>query len=94
MSCVLPILSIVAVGLRFWLRGRQKSQLKLDDWLMLPSLVSPQSYRFQYQYYVVTPNGQLTLSLPTDFVHWHVHMRHSWYEWPIKVLQRYAQFGA
>ena len=41
MSCVLPILCIVAVGLRFWLRGRQKSQLKIDDWLMVPGLVSP-----------------------------------------------------
>lgn len=46
MSCVLPILSIVAVGLRFWLRGRQKSQLKLDNWLMLPALVSAHSSRF------------------------------------------------
>ena len=39
MSCVLPALSTAAVGLRFWLRGRQKSQLKIDDWLMVPALV-------------------------------------------------------
>lgn len=39
MSCVLPALSTAAVALRFWLRGKQKSQLKLDDWLMLPALV-------------------------------------------------------
>lgn len=80
MSCVLPILSIVAVGLRFWLRGRQKSQLKLDDWFMLPSLVNPHSYRFQYQDQVVTISRKLTLWLPAGFVHWHVHMRHSRYE--------------
>lgn len=49
MSCVLPVLSIAAVGLRFWVRGRQKSQLKLDDWLMLPALVSPHSSDFRKQ---------------------------------------------
>ena len=43
MSCVLPLLSIAAVGLRFWLRGRQKSQLKIDDWLMVPALVRQHS---------------------------------------------------
>lgn len=43
MSCVLPVLSAVTVGLRFWLHARQKSQLKFDDWLMLPALVSPDS---------------------------------------------------
>lgn len=40
MSCVLPVLSAITVGLRFWLHARQKSQLKVDDWLMLPALVS------------------------------------------------------
>lgn len=38
MSCILPVLSIAAVGLRFWVRNRQKPELKLDDWLMLPAL--------------------------------------------------------
>lgn len=47
MSCVLPVLSIGAVGLRFWLRGRQKVHLEFDDWLMLPALVSPYSSRIQ-----------------------------------------------
>ena len=43
LSCVLPVLSAVTVGLRFWLHARQQSRLKFDDWLMLPALVSPDS---------------------------------------------------
>lgn len=86
MSCTLPILSIAAIGLRFWLRGRQKSQLKLDDWLMLPALVSPDPFRFHYRGQVMTITQRLTLSLHADSIHWHVHMRHSRYEWPSKIL--------
>lgn len=39
MCCVLSILSIAAVSLRFWARSRQNLQLKPDDWLMLPGSV-------------------------------------------------------
>lgn len=92
MSCVLPILCIVAVGLRFWLRGRQKSQLKVDDWLMVPALVSLNSSWFQYQGQTMTTSKKLTLSLPIGFVHWHVHMRHSRYKWLIKILHPCTHF--
>lgn len=40
LSCTLPIICIFAICLRFWLRNRQKSPLRADDWLMLPALVS------------------------------------------------------
>lgn len=40
MSCVLPVPLMLAVGLRFWLRSTQKLSLKVDDWLMIPALVS------------------------------------------------------
>ncbi|KAI0107680.1 plasma membrane protein Pth11-like protein [Hypoxylon sp. NC0597] len=33
----LPVADIVVVGLRFWLRKRQKLPLKPDDWLMVPA---------------------------------------------------------
>ncbi|KAF2855811.1 hypothetical protein T440DRAFT_551145 [Plenodomus tracheiphilus IPT5] len=35
---VLPVLSILAVALRFYTRKRSKSSLKLDDWILLPAL--------------------------------------------------------
>ena len=40
LSCVLPVLGIAAVGLRFMLRKRQGVPRGMDDWIMLPALVS------------------------------------------------------
>jgi len=36
---VLPILSIGAVVLRFYVRTSRKQNLAVDDWLMIPALV-------------------------------------------------------
>jgi hypothetical protein len=36
---VLPIMCIIAIGLRFNARRVQKSGLKMDDWIMLPALI-------------------------------------------------------
>lgn len=38
----LPLLAILAVGLRFYTRHAQKTSLWVDDWLTLPALVSNQ----------------------------------------------------
>ena len=38
-SIALPILSIIAVFLRFYTRRLQKAKLGIDDWLTLPALV-------------------------------------------------------
>lgn len=35
-----PILSIVFVGLRFYVRQKQKVAILADDWLLIPALVS------------------------------------------------------
>lgn len=36
---VLPILAIIAVILRFFVRSRQQAAVGLDDWLTIPALV-------------------------------------------------------
>ncbi|KAH8702818.1 hypothetical protein GQ44DRAFT_778419 [Phaeosphaeriaceae sp. PMI808] len=36
--CSSPVLSILIVALRFYTRKRNKSPLKLDDWILLPAL--------------------------------------------------------
>ncbi|KAF2812872.1 uncharacterized protein BDZ99DRAFT_568176 [Mytilinidion resinicola] len=38
-SIVLAILDVIAVGLRFYARRRQKQSLRIDDWLIIPALV-------------------------------------------------------
>ena len=38
-EAVFPVLSIVAVGLRFYARCLQKTRLLADDWLLVPALV-------------------------------------------------------
>ena len=38
-AAVFPVLSIVAVGLRFYARWLQKIRLLADDWLLVPALV-------------------------------------------------------
>lgn len=38
-STVLPILSIIAVALRFYVRFTRKNELGADDWLTIPGLV-------------------------------------------------------
>ena len=86
MSCVLPILSIAAISLRFWLRGGQTSQLRIDDWLMIPALVRNPSPVLHYQDQVVRTSRTLRTPLPAGSIHWHVHMRHPRYTWPIKSL--------
>ena len=37
---VFPVVGTIIVFLRFWTRLKKKSGLKLDDWLILPALVS------------------------------------------------------
>jgi hypothetical protein len=39
-GALFPPLCIIAVALRFYTRRVQKLELRLDDWLLLPSLVS------------------------------------------------------
>ena len=39
-SATLSSLCIVAVSMRFWARSLQRAKLSVDDWLMLPALVS------------------------------------------------------
>ncbi|KAI1395162.1 plasma membrane protein Pth11-like protein [Hypoxylon fuscum] len=34
---VLPLMDIVAIALRFWMRIKQRQGLKTDDWLMIPA---------------------------------------------------------
>ncbi|KAJ2991335.1 hypothetical protein NUW58_g2548 [Xylaria curta] len=36
-AVVLPLANIIAVGLRFWVRTKQKQPLKVDDWLLIPA---------------------------------------------------------
>lgn len=36
---ILPVVDIIAVGLRFWVRTKQKQALKADDWLLVPATV-------------------------------------------------------
>ncbi len=36
---VLPVLTIIAVSLRFCVRSRQQAAAGLDDWLTIPALV-------------------------------------------------------
>ena len=39
-----PILGAIAVALRFMLRRKRKNDLRGDDWICLPALVSVRSY--------------------------------------------------
>ena len=39
-SAILPSLCILAVGLRFYTRRKQREDLRLDDWLTVPALVT------------------------------------------------------
>ena len=39
-SAILPSLCILAVGLRFYTRRKQHEDLRLDDWLTMPALVT------------------------------------------------------
>ncbi|KAI6086756.1 hypothetical protein F4821DRAFT_278438 [Hypoxylon rubiginosum] len=36
---ILPVVDIIAVGLRFWVRTKQKQALKADDWLLVPATI-------------------------------------------------------
>ena len=45
-TVVMLVLSIAAVGFRFWGRKRAKLPLKSDDWLILISLVSLHTNNF------------------------------------------------
>ena len=38
-------IAIATVALRFQARYRQKATLQVDDWLMVPALVSPYNHR-------------------------------------------------
>ena len=38
-STILPVLSIVAVSLRFYVRSKQRNDLSFDDWAQIPALV-------------------------------------------------------
>lgn len=40
LSITLPVIDIIAVGLRFHVRQKQKSRLEADDWLCLAALVN------------------------------------------------------
>ena len=42
-GAILPALSIVIVGLRFYARRQQRVKIKIDDVMTLPALVSPVS---------------------------------------------------
>lgn len=46
-SVALSVLSVVAVALRFWARHVQRATLLMDDWLLVPALVSLQNSQFQ-----------------------------------------------
>jgi hypothetical protein len=39
-STVLPVLGIIVVGLRFQARVQDKVKIGIDDWLIVPGLVS------------------------------------------------------
>ena len=39
-AVVVPLVAIVTVGLRFWLRASSKLRIGLDDWIGLAALVS------------------------------------------------------
>lgn len=43
-SVIFPVLSIIAVALRFHTRRLQKTGFQIDDWLILPALVKPALY--------------------------------------------------
>lgn len=36
----LSVLDALVVGLRFWTRRKQNTSLRVDDWLMVPAMVS------------------------------------------------------
>ena len=46
-AIVLPVVAIIAVGLRFWLRSSGKAGIGLDDWITLAALVSLQCKALQ-----------------------------------------------
>lgn len=43
-SMVLSVVDVITVGLRFWLRKRQRQPLKADDWLAIPATVGASIY--------------------------------------------------
>lgn len=40
LGAILPAIDVVVVALRFYARRKQKLQLMVDDWLVVPALVS------------------------------------------------------
>ena len=60
-SAILPSLCILAVGLRFYTRRKQHEDLRLDDWLTIPALVTmryPQPiFRITYRVWVDPHTG-------------------------------------
>ena len=41
LAVILPLIDVVAVGLRFYARRKQRLPLQADNWLTLPALVRP-----------------------------------------------------
>ena len=66
-STVVPVLSIVAVVLRFYTRSRQKVGLQFDDWAQVPALVCFLNVRFDGRTLFIL----LRLCNSTASFHWH-----------------------
>ena len=66
-STVVPVLSVVAVALRFYTRLRQKVGLQFDDWAQIPALVCFVNLHFDGRSLYM----MLTLCMTTVTFHWY-----------------------
>jgi hypothetical protein len=44
-AILFPVLNVIVVSTRFYVRKRQKVPLQADDWLTIPALVSKRSFQ-------------------------------------------------
>ena len=63
LTAVFMIIALIAVPLRFYTRRLQSMQLGLDDWLMLPALVSSAGLSMH--------SNKLTRAKAIYFAYWH-----------------------
>ncbi|KAI1119161.1 hypothetical protein F5Y14DRAFT_460476 [Nemania sp. NC0429] len=66
-ATVISLLDIVAVSLRFWARRKQKEKLKVDDWLMIPSVILVTAIGISIVYGVAKHSIAYPTEIPPDF---------------------------
>jgi hypothetical protein len=66
-ASVLPLIDIIAVSARFWIRRRHKQSLSADDWFMVPALLFTLTIAALILYGVAHESLAVTTKFPPGF---------------------------